>query len=548
MAGLLARHLHVLVHAVSHRHNTSLVSAWLAAFSLVAFVASANAGTTVDSESYDLNISRGLLEFSRGHYEKAEPLLSAALDAKPGDPEAGYYLAQTLLRLKKYEAAEGIFRKLLEGDPASGRAWLGLGIVQYNRGQYADALVSLAAAEKASPTEPLVHYYMGLIYNELEAFEKSPEKFHQAMALSPDLAPSAQYYSGVAYYRRGIFDKAQAEFEAVIATQPESELARSAKEFLSETRAAPPKGLQRLNATFTLSSEWDSNVVVIPNGTSPPGGATGISQQSDYRTVLYAHADLRPIQTGTWTAGLASGVYQSFHRTLHGFDVLDFSPTAYIQHQLGPLQTSIQYIFSYTDVGREPYLVAHGAQPYFTLAEGGRAFTQVQLRYQYKDFKDNRFPTNSGRDGINWLAGVTQYLLFMEDKGRARVGFTYDTDRTGGGSPSVAPPPGGTNASDWSYNGYRVSTGLELPSIIWKLNCGLAFDYNWVNYLNPNSFSGDGLTPRRDRIIGLTGALSRALTEHFLLTFQYSYTREQSNVAAFDYNRSIYSLSLTGRF
>lgn len=524
------------------------MSAWLAAFSLVAFLTSVNAEPPVNLETYEISLSRGLHEFSRGRYEKAEPLLRTALDAKPGDSEAGYYLGQTLLHLKKYEAAEGLFRQVLESEPSSGRAWLGLGIVQYNRGQYADALASLATAEKVSPTEPLVHYYKGLVYHELEEFEKATESFHRAMALSPDLAPSAQYYSGVAYYRRGIYDQAQAEFEAVIATQPESEFARSAKEYLADARAAPSKGPKRWNATIAVSSEWDSNVVVVPNGTSPPGGATGISQQSDYRMVLYAHGDLRPIQTGTWTAGVASGVYQSFHRTLSGFDVLDVSPTAYVQHQLGPLQSSIQYIFSYTDVGREPYLVAHTAQPYFTLAEGGRAFTQVQLRYQYKDFKDDRFPTNSGRDGINWLAGVTQFLYLMEDKARMRAGFIYDADRTGGGSPSVAPPPGGTNASDWSYNGYRVSTGLELPSIIWKLSSSLAFEYYWVNYLNPNSFSSDGLTPRRDRIIGLTGVLSRALTEHFSLAFQYSYTREQSNIPAFDYNRSVYSLSLTGRF
>ena len=203
-AGSLTEHLHVLVQAVSHRANSSLLPLWLAGLSLFTFLASADAGPREDLETYDINISRGLLEFGRGHYEKAETLLRAALDAKPGDSEAGYYLGQTLLRLNKYEAAEEIFRQLLEGEPASGRAWLGLGIVQYTRGQYADAVASLTAAEKASPDEPLVHYYLGLIYHDLEEFEKSPERFHRAMALSPDLAPSAQYYSGVAYYRRGL--------------------------------------------------------------------------------------------------------------------------------------------------------------------------------------------------------------------------------------------------------------------------------------------------------------------------------------------------------
>ncbi|TLY18323.1 MAG: tetratricopeptide repeat protein [Nitrospirae bacterium] len=125
-------------------------------------------------------------------------MFERALKAKPGDLNASDYLGQTLLRLKKYETAETIFQQLVDANPQSGRALLGLGIAQSNLGKYNDALTSLSAAEKASPHDPLVYYYQGLVYHQLRAFDQSPALFSRAMALSPDLTPSARYYTGVA--------------------------------------------------------------------------------------------------------------------------------------------------------------------------------------------------------------------------------------------------------------------------------------------------------------------------------------------------------------
>lgn len=520
---------------------------WLAGMSLVLFFSSAIAQEPVDLETYELNYSKGLSEFGEGRYDTADALFGAALAANPGDAEASYYLGQSRLRLQKFEEAEGVFRKMLETDTSSGRAWLGLGMIQYNRKQYNEALISLAAAEKASPNDPLVYYYQGLIYHEQEEFEKSQPRFLRAMTLSPDLAPSAHYFSGVAFYRRGIFDEARTEFEAVITTQPQSEFADSAQELLAEAMSAAPPSPKRWTLNLLASSEWDSNVILSPNDTLPPGGSTGISRKGDYRTTLYARGEYRAIQTDRWSAGASYGVYQSFHRTLSGFDVQDHSPTVFVQHQIGPLNINLQYVYNYTLVGRAPYLIAHAFQPIFTLAEGSHAFTQFEFRYQNKDFQHGRFPLNSARDGKNWLAGVTQYFLFAENKGRFWGGYAYDTDRTGGGSPAVAASPGDVANSDWAYKAHRFLAGLELPPI-WTVKLDLAFDYYRQNYDNPNTFSEDGLTRRRDNIYSFGGTLSRDLTSNLTLAVQYHYTRDENNLEVYDYNRSIYSFVLSGRF
>jgi len=535
-----------LAYGVSPRWPSSSIPVLLMGLSLTLFLSSAAAESVVDSETYDFSIAKGLIEFGKGRYDKAEALFERASKAKPGDFDASDYLGQTWLRLKKYEAAEKIFRQLVDANPGSGRALLGLGIAQSNLGKYKDALTSLSAAEKAAPDNPLVYYYQGLVYHQLQAFNQSPALFSRAMALSPDLTPAARYYTGVAHYQLGQIDEAQKDFEAAIASgEPESELARSAREFL-EHRGAAPKGPRRWDLSLSVTGAYDSNVVLLPLGTQPPGGPTGISQQSDWRVAFYARGEFRPIQTNTWTVGTTYGFYQSIHRVLSTFNVQDQSPSVFVQRQLGIVQARVQYVFDYVKVGGAPYLISQAVQPMLTVAEGVNKFTQFQFRYQYKAFQDDLFPTNSTRDAINWLAGVTQYVYFSENTGYLRAGYTYDTDNTGGGSPAMA-TPGVTTGADWAYKAHRLSASLGVPPLL-TIKPNLAFDYYRQNYENPNSFSPTGTTRRRDNIYFLTASLSRDITQLLSLALEYNYTRDQSNVPAFDYNRSIYSLTLNGRF
>lgn len=420
-------------------------------------------------------------------------------------------------------------------------------MVQYARGEYQEALTSLTAAEKLMPTDALVYYFQGLAYHELQDFDKSPGRFMRAMTLSPDLAPTAQYYSGVAYFKRGVMDEAKTAFESAIAAQGDSEQVRVARELLAQTVTQLPEGPRRWSLSANFAGEYDTNVVVLPSGTQPPGGSTGISRQKDYRTVMSANAEYRALQTDRWTVGASMGVYQSFHRTLSGFDVEDFNPTFFVQHQFGPLRATAAYLYNYTLVGRSPYLIANTALTSFALTETNWAFTQVQFRYQNKDFQDGRFLLNSARDGKNWLAGITQYFLFAENQGRFRFGYTYDLDNTGGGSPTVAAEPGTAENSDWDYVGHRISTGLELPPI-YTLDIDLAFDFYRQDYANPNTLSSNGLIKRRDNIYAFTGSVGRDINRYLSAAVQYSYTRDENNLQAFDYNRSIFSIIFSGAF
>src|SRR5207249_12088454 len=62
----------------------------------------------LSSETYDLNFSKGLAEFESRRYDSAEKFFRKALEAKPGDPQATFYLGQTLTRAQKYGEAEAV--------------------------------------------------------------------------------------------------------------------------------------------------------------------------------------------------------------------------------------------------------------------------------------------------------------------------------------------------------------------------------------------------------------------------------------------------------
>jgi tetratricopeptide (TPR) repeat protein len=525
--------------------NSCILRVSLLSVAIFLLAASSYAQGALSSEAYDLNFSKGLAEFESRRYDSAERFFRKALEAKPGDPQAIFYLGQTLTRAQKYGEAEAVFHKLLQMQPSSGRAYLGLGIVLYNQERYREALDSLALAEKASPNEALVYYYQGLSHYKLAEYQQMPPRFLRAMTLGPDLSSSAHYYSGLAYYQQGILDEARAEFEEAQKLDPDSEFGKSAAAYLEQIKTGVPiQRRKRWDLTFSVSSQWDDNVVLLPSGFSPPAGSTGISRSSDYRTALYLRGEARAFEQGPFVAGASYALYQSFHRTLSAFDVESHTPTVFVQHTAGPVQTRLQYIYDYVLVGRSPFLVAHSIAPLITVRESPTLLTQVLLKYQNLDFKDGRFLFNSFRDGHDWLAGAMQYWFFAKTTGHVRVGYTYDEYITAGKDVSLA---GTASAADWAYRGHKASVGVSL-SPFYRIILDAGFDYYVQLYDNANSFSPGGDIFREDKVYNYYATAMRQLTEHFSLGLQYVHTDDNSNIAAFKYKRNIYGLVLTGQF
>ena len=69
-----------------------------------------------------------------------------------------------LLRLRAYEPARQVLAEAVKRYPRSARLQVGLGIAEYSRGQYDDAVRSFCAAADLDPSDPRPYVFLGEMY------------------------------------------------------------------------------------------------------------------------------------------------------------------------------------------------------------------------------------------------------------------------------------------------------------------------------------------------------------------------------------------------
>ena len=532
--------------SVEHTTNRDIRSAWglgCCCFSLLLILSLVNTVQGAEEhKEYDFALAKGLYLYNQGRYREAERYLKEALSVKPGDQTSGYYLGLTSLRLQRYREAEEQFREVLRRHPDHARAHMGLGMALYHQDRYREASTELTIAERTLKDDPLLYDYAGLAAAEQQSYEQASDKFLRAGKLDPELASDARYQRGATLHSQRKFQQATAEFRSAV----EGGTAVAAQQAPPPTAAPSQLPSKRWSATYGLSLQYDSNVVLLPGGSTLPNG---ISHKDDFVTALAGSYEYRFLQTDTWTIGAGGGLFTNFHARLSDFNVFDLAPTLYVERRLGSAQLRLQYTLDYVTVGGDAYLLSNAIQPTLTIPESERTYTQAFFRYQNKDFKSFRddelgAPVNQTRDANNYMLGAMQYWRFPDNRGYVRGGYIFDTDQTG--SEDGPTTPGVPTSADWQYTGHRLSTGIAYQPLA-ATTLQLAFDYYRQNYSNPNSFSPDG-TVRKDNIYQLTGTVVRDIRSWLWLALQYSYTRDQSNVDAFNYTRNIISLTVGGAF
>ena len=486
------------------------------------------------SSVYDLFFTKALSHINQKKYSEAVEELQRALSAKPNDLDASYYLGVALNKVGRNKEAEEVLKKVTALDPKFEKVHFDFGVVEYELGKYPEALRELGLAEKADPDNGLIYYYQGLTYHHMENYERSSPRFLRAVAMAPELGLTAHYYAGIGYYRRGISLEAKDEFEEAVKIDPASQVARSAQEFLAQLET-PKKKAKRWDITLSTAYQYDSNVILLPGGSTLPAG---ISRKGDNRVLFYARGGYRFLETENWSLGTAYSFYQSFHAELKTFNIQNHQGSAFLLYRQSGMQLRIPYEFNYALVDGDVYLRSHAITPTFTIPESPRTFTELHYGYASKNFVNTtQFTSNDDRDGLNHEAGIAQSVMFNKI-GRLRVGYNFERELTGTS----------TTQDDWAYEGHKVSgeIGLSIPM---GLRLHLEADYALQYYDNPNALSFPANTIKRtDRIQTYTVSLSKTFGKWVTFTLQYFYNRNVSNIPAFDYDRSVTSAIVAGNF
>lgn len=145
-----------------------------------------------------------------GRADEAKSLLQKAIDDNPQNYGAWYQ--KGLLEANGSEAAEADFKKAIAIQPNFSLAQRDLGMVFFQRKDYALAATHLEKALALGLDDARLHNYLGICYAQTNRLEKALREHQRAITLDPKLA-EAHLNLGFVYERMGKEQAANKEYE-----------------------------------------------------------------------------------------------------------------------------------------------------------------------------------------------------------------------------------------------------------------------------------------------------------------------------------------------
>jgi tetratricopeptide (TPR) repeat protein len=162
----------------------------------------------------------GALELLAGRVERAQALLTRALDLEPRNVEAHLELAELYRRAHSFEDAQDELALALHYAPANAKALFELGNVRRMQGNLEGALEAYRGATEKDPTMAQAYVEMGFALLALRRFQEALEPLERGAELDPQNF-NGQNNLGYVYVRLEQYDRALEVFSRLCAQTPD---------------------------------------------------------------------------------------------------------------------------------------------------------------------------------------------------------------------------------------------------------------------------------------------------------------------------------------
>ena len=179
---------------------------------------------------------RFLVEVARSRHEDQPAISDRYLASHPEDPWALFAVAGQAWEREEWDAAAGLYTRLLQVDPN----WV---LARNNLGYLAMAQARFAAAEEqfrtyayVAPDQANPHDSLGELLSLVGRYEEARSEFERALSIRPDFCASYEHLAGIA-----IFEGRPDEMPPVIAAGREEEAAAdeaALEKYVVESRKA----------------------------------------------------------------------------------------------------------------------------------------------------------------------------------------------------------------------------------------------------------------------------------------------------------------------
>ena len=504
--------------------------------------------TSADAVVY---VDRAVLAYDAKRYEEALQELEVALRLQPEYVDALYYQGLVLVALKRSAEAVVALENALSLRPGDVDASFQLGALYFGQKIYDKAEPLLQHVYESEPKRQNLGYYLGFMEYRKKEYREAVRFFRNTVPSDDNFAQLTRFYNGLAMSALGFPKEAKAEIAEALRLQPLSPLVAPAQRF-GELLKKKADEERPFSGEIRFGVFYDTNVPVVPNSSSDLVAQTIRGDFKDPESpgeLISINLAYTYLKTLDWEGTVSYRLFQTFNNSLPDFNNQSHTPTIGIVNR-GALSTpfgkrpyfaGLQYTYDFITLANTRFVQRWIINPYFSLAENSWNLTNLQFRFQVKDFfNDSEVVNREVRDALSYMIGPTHFFLFDRGRHYFKVGYQYDSEDAVG--------------DNWTYWGNRLLAGFQYTLPWWDMRLRYDLDIHWRYYKNRHSLlpTGAGFTKKRDdHEVVLFSSLSKDFaieSLNFTVSMDYLFDNNKSNLAAFDYDRHVVTTSIAWRF
>lgn len=398
------------------------------------------------------------------------------------------------------------------------------GVASLETGDAAVAQDEFRAALKEHPDDPEANLNLAIALN--RAGDPAAESaLKTALRLDPsNLRINLEL--GTFYYNQKMFEEAGDYFDNLLAQKPDAEMKTVADGYLAAIHKQT--AARRWGAAATAGMQYDSNVPLAADHGALP---QGVSRRADLRGLFnialtgMAFRDSSQELTGGYS------FYQTAHLRLSDFNLTQNLLDLTYKRKINPLLSArvsgnVESILLGGKLFDTDFSIAPGL--FASFREG--ITTGLEYRLRGSSFHNtDTFPTNSDRNGVTHSVILT-HRQALSDTLNLRAGYTFERELT--------------KVAAWSSYGHLGSAGVafSLPN---SLLLDMSLDAASRSY--DEALTGESASRKDTTFTGAT-SLTWQQSERLSVSLGYSYTNNSSNIAGYEYTRSITSIMVQGRY
>lgn len=505
-----------------------------------------------------ISLDEGVGQYREENYEEAIEILTTVREKEPSSSLAAYYLGMAYKQTLDYEKAVANLRDAVTLIPKIRDALVELVGVLYETEKLDEASQWIQVAEKEKVITPNLIYLKGLILARQNRNREAIEAFETAQKMDPGLSQTCEFQIGVCYLNERKLEMAKIRFQTSIAKDPLSDWASYARQYQDVVEQTLYQE-RPLRLTIGLFAGYDSNIVSKPTEESVAGG---ITDESGSVLTSSARVDYIPRLEGPWLFNAQYAFSSTINsRHTHSHDSLSNSFFLSPGYNLGrfALYINMGYtnsllrtdpdVNSSTDTASNP-----GYKRYLDYATFGPALRffisptnnlEFFVGYDKKEYFNQKISSNESDKDVAGVRAYVSWIWLFRENAFLNLRYEFNKDHADG--------------IWWENEGNRFTANVSIPlldrertkrfgALSLQLTGGTFFqDFKFEQSYQEKDGSTQNIT-RRDKVFNASAGLNWVFWKDTSFIVQFTRTKADSNIPAYEYRRNLYSAGFEFRF